>query len=390
MEKKAVRQNLVRITNQKLILNYLRKNTAASRTLLSSTFKLSMPSVSDNIDKLLSRKLVVEEVDTSETGKGLGRPPICIKLNGDYARIISIDLSGSAGKVWICDFAGNVLGYSESSRVVDLDAHVIMEVIVQTAKSTCEKAGVSIDHIKAVVVSSPGVIDDASQTIAFAAQFSGWENVNIITPLEAVFNAPILIINDINAKALGELEFGVGTEYSSFSLIHLDVGIGAGVILDRKLYLGSHNAAGEIGYSILNAKNAGRGFPQREFETFASFEAVKKEIAARLSVSAEELSTERISNLYLEGNEVVVDVIDKALQAISAVIANMNTVLDLPLILLCGEFTKLTIEIEKKIQESISGISPYNPKVSISNLGNAGAMKGSYILAFEYLLDSNL
>lgn len=389
MEEIAVRQDLIRITNQKLIMDYLRKNDIASRTLLSSALKLSMPSVSDNIEKLISFGLVVQDNEAMCSDKNIGRRPVSIKLNSDFARFVSIDLSGSPVKVAVTDFSGNDLVYIESEPVIDMEAIQIIEIIIDTIKTACELSDTLPSQVKVMVVSSPGIFNETTQSFVFSNQLLGWDKVNIKKELNAVFDAHIIVINDINAKALGELEFGFGLEQKNFALIHLDVGIGMGIILNGALYSGTHNAAGEIGFSLLSLPNSSEG-AKREFESLASFDATKKEICKKLNVCKKQLTPSKISSLYAEGNPVVVDAVNMSLHRISAIIANINAILDLPLIVLFGEFTELSICTDEIIQKHISGITPYTPEVKISRLGDAAAIKGSYILAFEYILDKYL
>jgi predicted NBD/HSP70 family sugar kinase len=75
-----------------------------------------------------------------------------------------------------------------------------------------------------------------------------WEDLNIKEELKKKFKVEIICKNDINLAALGECSYGVGKEYENLVYVGVDIGVGAGVILNNTLYEGIRLAAGEIGY----------------------------------------------------------------------------------------------------------------------------------------------
>jgi glucokinase len=69
------------------------------------------------------------------------------------------------------------------------------------------------------------------------------------------FNIPVLLDNDANAQAFCEFKFGAGIGYESLIFLTISTGIGAGIILDKKLYRGMTGTAGEFGHTIVNSDN---------------------------------------------------------------------------------------------------------------------------------------
>lgn len=98
-------------------------------------------------------------------------------------------------------------------------------------------------------VSSAGLVNPFTGTIQFAtSQLTDWKGTDVAGGLKARLGAEVSVLNDVQSHALGEFLYGVGRGHDSMLLVAPGTGIGGGAILNGKLLLGAHFAAGHVGH----------------------------------------------------------------------------------------------------------------------------------------------
>jgi glucokinase len=128
--------------------------------------------------------------------------------------------------------------------------------IVTAVTEAAESAGVAVEELAGVGVGSPGAVDQEEGTVAHARNLPNWEEpFPLAASLGEALDAPVRVDNDVQVAVLGELELGAGKPYSSFLGVWWGTGVGGGVVLDRRLWLG-RGAAGEIGHMVVKRGGA--------------------------------------------------------------------------------------------------------------------------------------
>ena len=123
---------------------------------------------------------------------------------------------------------------------------------------------------RAVGVSCGGPLDPSRGLILSPPNLPGWDDVPIVQTLEERLGAPAFLQNDANACALAEWRFGAGRGCRNMAFLTFGTGLGAGLILDGRLYAGTNDMAGEIGH-IRAAEDGPSGYGKRgSFEGFCS------------------------------------------------------------------------------------------------------------------------
>lgn len=152
------------------------------------------------------------------------------------------------------------LGKSDSSRV---------ELIAKTIFSTHPSADVTINMIiqslmklveqyspnlmpEAIGISCGGPLDIKKGLILSPPNLPNWDRVDLFTPIQKVFPVPIGLQNDANACALAEWKWGAGKGCKDLIFLTFGTGMGAGLVLNGRLYTGSNDMAGEIGHIRLS------------------------------------------------------------------------------------------------------------------------------------------
>ena len=94
------------------------------------------------------------------------------------------------------------------------------------------------EAISGVGLGVPGLIDKNTGIVASSPNMPAWLNFNIISFMEERIHLPVKIVNDASAAALGEAKFGSGKSYKNIVMITLGTGVGGGIIINGKPYVG--------------------------------------------------------------------------------------------------------------------------------------------------------
>ena len=102
--------------------------------------------------------------------------------------------------------------------------------------------------LDAIGISCGGPLDSRQGLILSPPNLPGWDAVDVVTPLQTRFGVPVALQNDANAGALAEWQWGAGQGCQNMVFLTFGTGMGAGLILDGRLYSGTNDMAGEVGH----------------------------------------------------------------------------------------------------------------------------------------------
>ncbi|MBR4910394.1 MAG: ROK family protein [Clostridia bacterium] len=126
------------------------------------------------------------------------------------------------------------------------------------------------ERVEAVGISCGGPLDSEKGIIMSPPNLPGWDDVRIVKKLEDYYNVPVKLQNDANACAVAEWKFGAGKGCKNMVFLTFGTGLGAGLIIDGKLYAGTNGNAGEVGHIRLD-KSGPVGYEKSgSFEGFCS------------------------------------------------------------------------------------------------------------------------
>lgn len=171
---------------------------------------------------------------------------------------IGLDIGGT--KCAVIKGEGTNIVYREAFATTDRDS------TLNKLFSLIEKQ----DGYSAIGVSCGGPLNEKTGVIECPPNLPDWINVPLTDMLSKKFNKPAFLLNDANACALAEARYGAGKGYDNVVFLTFGTGLGAGLILDGKLYSGTNGYAGEVGHIRL-AKTGEFHFGKHgSFESFCS------------------------------------------------------------------------------------------------------------------------
>ena len=189
-------------------------------------------------------------------------------------RILGIDLGGTNIKAGLCDARGRILADLSIPTEAHLGRDHAIRRIVEAAKRV--NAGAEVCGIGV-----PGPLDLGRTMIYKAINLPGWVKVPLPRLLSRALGLRVVMENDANCAGVGEAVAGAGRGCPSVALFTLGTGIGGGLILDGKLWIGANGGAGEFGHMILDPRGPTCGCGQRGcLEALASATAVVRRYRA--------------------------------------------------------------------------------------------------------------
>ena len=135
-------------------------------------------------------------------------------------------------------------------------------------------------ELKSIGISCGSPLDSERGFILSPPNLSNWRKIDIVTPFEKEFHVPAGLQNDANACALAEWMWGAGKGCRNMVFLTFGTGMGAGLILNNRLYVGANDMAGEVGHIRIEEDGPVGYHKPGSFEGFCSGGGI-----ARLSVS---------------------------------------------------------------------------------------------------------
>jgi predicted NBD/HSP70 family sugar kinase len=355
--KSTVNQTHIRSINQRVILDFISKIDTISRASLSRKINLSKVAINENLTSLLDLG-IVKEVGTGKSKASGGRKPILMQFNKEYKYIIAVDLRYEDTIFSLANIAGEIQNKFNIQISSTTPYSVRAELVKNAISILMSSHNLQIDDIAIIAISAPGIIHPRDAIYQANEQFKNWQMGDLSKELEDCFSTDVLILNDVNAAAIGESNHGAGRESQSMLYISCGLGIGAGIILNGKLHEGERSSAGEIGNFIVDASSDSPINLEKQVKVSSLINRIKQE-APRETLSAlgypKEFTFKEVVRLWEEGDDFIDECVKDIARSIGVAISNIISLLDVNLIILGGEyivFSRTTIPIINQIVEA--------------------------------------
>nr|WP_269328747.1 ROK family protein [Kineosporia babensis] len=161
-------------------------------------------------------------------------------------RFVGIDIGATSIDVAVLDGELNLLGQDRAETDVRLGPRVVLDQATDlVAKLRASLAGGSV---AGVGVGVPGPVSQAEGALVAPPIMPGWSRFPIRDVLGAALGAPVMVDNDVNVMALGELHAGTARSVRDLLFVKIGTGIGCGIVVGGEIYRGVNGSAGDIGH----------------------------------------------------------------------------------------------------------------------------------------------
>jgi predicted NBD/HSP70 family sugar kinase len=387
----ATTSTLARV-NQTAILEVLRSSGALSRQQIGSSTGLSPATVNRLTAALIEEGVVVAAGQVPSTG---GRPSILLRYSGGSRLVAAMQLHADRASGVLVDFDGKIVFRRDTvfappptsgarpkktaARDQEQQLGLIFELfdlLIATATSMgapCLAVGIAV----------PGVVQYPEGSVGRMPEF-GWNDVPLGRLLRERSDLPIVVENDANALAFGELHRGAGKGLSSLVALFLDRGFGAGIITNGELHRGARAEAGEVGYLLMDRSALNRSYNEYgDLEDRIGSVALTRQALERgIPIPAKGVVTaEDIFALAADSNQAAREIADEILDMVSIAIAALVIVLDPELVVVGSSFLGSAETAIPAIQQRLTGRIIRVPRVEAATFREDAVLLGAAELA---------
>lgn len=338
MIERGVKGNLIKEINYKKILQLLCKGEEWTKLDLANTLKLSIPTVTTNINELKQIGIIEEVESDIYTG---GRRPKIIKSIPNSRVAIGLGITKSAVAVVIMNLKNEAILKKEKECLAE---HFIdyIKVGKNLGDECLLELGIKEEQVLGIGISIPGTINQIKQIIEHTNM--GYSNI-ALEDIHRLFNYSVFIDNEANLSLLAERQQGEYDEFDDLIYIGINEGLGGGIFIGGKLFKGINGRAGEFGQmqldNFLGDDSIGIG---RVVEDYISTKGLIDQYNA-LKLTHTINCFAEFKKLVEEKDEVAEKVLVKAVQVLNMVIYNLNMIFDIPNFVIGGKVGRL---IKKK------------------------------------------
>ncbi|MFF9850289.1 ROK family transcriptional regulator [Streptomyces litmocidini] len=373
--------------NLERVVRAVRMAGSLTQAEIARTTGLSAATVSNIVRELKDGGTV--EVTPTSAG---GRRARSVSLSSDAGIVIGVDFGHTHLRVAVGNLAHQVLAEETEPLDVDGSAAEGFDRAEQLVKRLIRATGIGPDKVIGVGLGVPGPIDVSSGTLGSTSILPGWSGINPAEELSGRLGVPVHVDNDANLGALGELVWGSGRGVKDLAYIKVASGVGAGLVIDGRVYRGPGGTAGEIGHITLDESGpvcrcGNRGC----LETFT---AARYVLPLLRPSHGPDLTMERVVQLAREGDPGCRRVIADVGRHIGSGIANLCNLLNPSRVVLGGDLAEAGELVLAPIRDSVSRYAIPSAARQLSlvqgALGGRAEVLGALALVLSEMGDSTL
>jgi glucokinase-like ROK family protein len=389
------------VTHQQAeIIRALRRRGVISRTDIARMTGWSRAKITTEVSVLIDKGFLKEVGDGTSEG---GRRPRLLNINNELGYVIGVDIGATSIDMALADVCGRVMQRQSVPADVRNSPEVVLGHCSQMILDMALAQGTSPEKIYAIGVGVPGPVEFARGTLVAPPLMPEWENFPIRQFFRTTFPSAIIVVdNDVNIMAIGELRAGQGVGLDDFIYVKIGTGIGAGIVSNGKIHRGANGCAGDIGHicvdkqgtmcrcgniGCLEAMAAGPAIAERAMVAARTGESPI--LARRLETNGSFLRPEDVGAAFREGDRVACEIIQSSGRMIGEVLAGLVSFFNPSHIFVGGGVTNLGNQLLSSIRQTVLQRSlPLATRhliIDYSNMGTEAGVTGAIFLTFDYL-----
>lgn len=275
---------------------------------------------------------------------------------------VGVDIGGTKIALGLVTSTGNVLSQKTYRTGVEKGPEQMMTQLIAEINSFLTEAQIPGYAISSIGIGVPGTVELSSGNVVLAPNLF-WQDVPLGARMKADFpEIPVYIDQDTNTAVLGEFALCDDPAVANLFFITISTGIGSGLILDRKLYRGQGNMAGEIGHIIVEKDGKACTCGSKGcLQMYANGPAIAETMLRRrqhgeesvlaTKIHDEQLTAIQVAEAAAQGDRLARDVLLQAAEYVGIALANVVSLLNPDLIIIGGGVAQSGNLFIEKIQE---------------------------------------
>ena len=169
--------------------------------------------------------------------------------------LCGVDIGGTKCAISLVSEKGKILDKIRTCAHVTENEEGRVQMIAENIQELIQRNNLQESDLLGIGMGCAGHVRYRDGVMITTSNLKGFKNYPLRDAVQAHFNIPVLLDNDANAQAYGEFKFGAGQGYEDMIFLTISTGIGAGIIINQKLYRGVTGTAGEFGHMIVEPRS---------------------------------------------------------------------------------------------------------------------------------------
>ncbi len=231
---------------EKELIDLIRSNGELTKANLVDYTDHSRTKVTSSIDSLLHKNYIIENQVSEYSG---GRRSKTFSLNGELGYVAGVDIGATSVDLAIANFGHKILARANEDLLVREGPIKVLGRICEMIEDLMNANHLDPAKLRGIGIGIPGPVDFSTGTAISPPIMPGWDRYPIIETVQQWFPAANVVVdNDVNVMALGEINQGAGRGVNDLIFVKIGTGIGAGIISNGCIYRGASGCAGDIGH----------------------------------------------------------------------------------------------------------------------------------------------
>ncbi len=298
------------------LLDRIRTRRGIGRLELARQLRMSNSRVCDLVAEMLDEGLLTEQLSGHERR---GRRGVPLRVNPEYGHLVGFDMEAKRLRLVVVDFAGDPVWQKRLTLTNTKTRQALIDRVLTFIEDGLEEIHAEYKNVLGLGLAGAGVLDVRRGVILHYDLIENATDIPLRDLVASRTGLPCLLEENIRALTLAEWLSGAAQDLSSFVLLAIRSGVGAGIVINGRLHTGSHGFAGEAGYLIVPSGRVARQWKRLH-------DAVSEQA---LGVDAEAKETTLSDSKARRAGEIL-----------GAQLANLATILDPQAIVLAGELVR--------------------------------------------------
>jgi glucokinase len=306
--------------------------------------------------------------------------------------VFAVDLGGTHLRIGLVDGAGKIHRQLKRHTPKDDSPYAVVNALAEVADKWRDG---DRGPIVAASLMVPGAVNSEQSIVLQAPNLPSLLNFELKAALQDRLGWPVVLENDANAAAMGEMWKGAARGCRDVVSVTLGTGVGGGVVLDGQLWRGAHGAAGEIGHTTvdpfggLKCKCGNTGC----LELFASATAIVRMARESLSqfpqamLTGEDLTAEKVYEAGRKGDELALSVFKRCGKYLGVGLANLMSLIDPEIIVISGGVVNgwdlFAPDMYQEVSERAFRATAQQVRIARAECGDNAGLLGAARLAFD-------
>ena len=308
---------------------------------------------------------------------------------------IGVDLGGTNIAAGVVDEKGNIISKTSVKTLSERDPQAVIGDMARVSLKAVADAGLTEADIQAVGIGIPGIADNENGVVIFCTNLR-WHFVKLREIFQKTFDKPIYMENDGTVAGLAESVAGASKGCRNSIFLTLGTGLGGGIIIDSKVYSGSHHVGSELGHMIIEIGGeactcGNRGCWERYASATGLINMAKRAVQEapwslilKRAGSVEGITAKIAADAAEEGDVIAKEVFDRYVKYLGTGIVSLINMFDQEVISLgggmagSGEF--LRSAVQREVDSHIFYKDIPHARIEIAALGNDAGIIGAAMM----------